>query len=72
MLIRDIPNNELNEIAVKAGTKVGYLMQIKYGYQKPSSDLARRIEEATEGRIRRWDLLYPGENPDTAPMAKGE
>ena len=66
MLLRNIPNNELEEIAVRAETTVGYLIQLKYGYQKPSSALAKRIEEATGGRVSRFDLLYPDEALDNA------
>ena len=62
MTLKDISNKELAILAQKVGTTYGYLIQLKYGKgRKPSAEMARRLEEASKGRVSRWDLLYPDE-----------
>jgi DNA-binding transcriptional regulator YdaS (Cro superfamily) len=61
MSLKDLPNKELKEIAARIGTSYGYLAQLKYAGKKPSAQMARRIEEATQGRVTRLELLYPEE-----------
>ncbi|MEO0249133.1 MAG: helix-turn-helix transcriptional regulator [candidate division WOR-3 bacterium] len=55
---------DLEDIAKRTGTSLGYLLQIKYGNRRPSPELARAIEEAARDcgfPISRLDLLYPKE-----------
>ena len=66
MPLKDISNKELATLAEQIGTTYGYLIQLKYGkHRKPSAEMARRLEEATKGRVSRWDLLYPDEKPES-------
>jgi DNA-binding transcriptional regulator YdaS (Cro superfamily) len=43
-------------LAKKAKTKVVYLKQLASGFRKASPSLAKRIEQATCGRVTRQEL----------------
>lgn len=62
MRISELNRKQLIPIAERAGTTVEYLLQIKYGKRKPSRKLALKIEEASGGRIKKMDLLFPDES----------
>lgn len=49
--------NDFERIAADADTTPGYLLQIAYGFSKPSPQLAKRLEKATNGRTTRHELL---------------
>jgi DNA-binding transcriptional regulator YdaS (Cro superfamily) len=62
MKLNELTKTELEEIAEKAGTSVGYLVQIKNGHRKASPKLVTKIQEATNGKVSREDLrpdLWP-------------
>ena len=59
--LRQMKRAELEDLARSAGTSYGYLLQIKYGFRRPSPELAKAIERASGGRINRLELLYPEE-----------
>ncbi|MDA8093713.1 MAG: YdaS family helix-turn-helix protein [Betaproteobacteria bacterium] len=48
-----------------AGTTVGYLRQIAYGFSNPSPNLCKAIERAANGVVSRYELRpdIHGENP---------
>jgi hypothetical protein len=47
------------ELAIQAGTTPKYLERIIYKSAFPSRKLAARIEAATEGAVRKEDLIFP-------------
>lgn len=47
---------ESERVAIEAGTTLDYFKQIMYGNRFPSHQLAKRLEEASEGRITRYSL----------------
>lgn len=51
MKLKDIKIKELEEKAAEIGTTPGYLKQIKYGYSKPSADLAMKIAKVLGIRL---------------------
>lgn len=46
----------LEELAAATGAKPSYLKRLASGAQKPGPGLAIKIEEATQGKVRRADL----------------
>ena len=50
-----------DNFAQQIGTTVNYLRLLIYGIRRPSPELAKKIEEATHGKVSRWELLYPEE-----------
>ena len=48
-------------LASTAGITVAYLYQLAGGHRHPSASTARRIEEGTNGVVKRMALLYPDE-----------
>lgn len=55
--------DERRDVAEAAGTTVGYLYNIAGRSRRPSSDLAMRLEKATEHmrgrRLKKESLLWP-------------
>ena len=51
------------EFAEKLGIRTQYVQSIAYGKQKPSLDLAVKIEEITNGELTAKDLLHYFNNP---------
>jgi len=45
----------------RLGISESHLYQILRGDRYPSKELAKRIEEATDGKVTRHELLYPNE-----------
>ena len=61
MLIKDFIAmfglDELDVVAKKAGTTLGYLCdQVANGHRKPSPELAKKLAAASKGRITLSDL----------------
>jgi len=44
------------------GVTPAHLCFIEKGIRRPSPELAARIEKATQGKVSRWELLYPEEH----------
>lgn len=51
--------SERDRVAAAAGTSVGYLYQIAGGHRKPSLELSKKLQAATDG-----DLTMSGLRPD--------
>lgn len=77
MTLSSLTRKELECLARLVGTSLGYLIQIKYGYRRPSPRLAKKIELAAAQelglQISRFELLYPdevreGEAPPDEPL----
>lgn len=47
------------EFASRIGTTKNYVNLLVTGARRPSPDLALRIQEATDGNVTVWELLYP-------------
>ncbi len=47
------------EFALKMGVSLGHLYQIMSKTRRPSVRLAKKIEEATEGKVTKEELLFP-------------
>ena len=47
------------EFAKKLGISRGHLGQILHGAKHPSRNLAKKIEEETEGKVTAIELLFP-------------
>ncbi|WP_049713596.1 transcriptional regulator [Leptospirillum sp. Group II 'CF-1'] len=47
---------EARKLAVKLGTSYAYLSQIAYGHRRAGAVFAVRLEQATNGILRREDL----------------
>lgn len=45
------------ELARAVGTSKGYLSQITKGERFPGRELAKKIEDATDGKVPAWRLL---------------
>ena len=43
-------------VAIKAGTTLGYLQCIAYQNRRPSPDLAKKLQSASGGAMKRADL----------------
>ena len=56
---QDAVNQE--DMADSLGITREYFNGIANRRNRPSPDLAKRIEEATGGKVTRMELLYPGE-----------
>ena len=55
--------DELEPIAIEAGTTLQYLWQLACGDRKPSWELTRKLEVASQGRLsrqKRRRQLYAG------------
>lgn len=54
---------EITEVAIRAGTTIGYLKLCKYGKRRMSADLAIWLEHVTQGELTacelRPDLPWP-------------
>ena len=48
--------DELEPIAIEAGTTLQYLRQLACGDRKPSWELTRKLEVASQGRLSRQKL----------------
>ena len=48
-----------SRMARLSGCHVSYIGHIEEGRRRPSPDLAKRIEKATEGEVTAMMLLYP-------------
>jgi hypothetical protein len=57
--VKQTPPDERERVAMLAGTTDAYLQQLAGGHRKPSSALAKRLEEASCGKLTRLKLLYP-------------
>lgn len=55
-------------VCESAGTKPVYLRQIANGHRRPSPVLAKKLEEASAGRMDAMSLLFP---TDTAAQVAG-
>lgn len=58
------PEPRRKEVADKAGTSVGYLWQLAGGHRKAASDLAERLQDASDGEI-----TIAGLRPDLVDLA---
>lgn len=58
------PTPRREEVAEKAGTSVGYLWQLAGGHRKATSELAERLQDATNGEI-----TIAGLRPDLVDLA---
>lgn len=47
---------ERKALALQVGTSVNYLYQLAGGHRQASPELAKKIEEATEGAITKQEL----------------
>lgn len=52
------------DFAEKLGISRGHLQHILSGTKNPSVKLAKQIEEATEGKVTKEELLFPEEYPE--------
>ena len=52
------------EFAEKVGISRGYLQHLLSGIKNPSVKLAKKIEEATRGKVTKEELLFPEEYPE--------
>lgn len=53
-------HHEVRRVAILAGSSYDYLYQVAHGYRRPSPELAERLEKASDGRMDRVSLLWPG------------
>lgn len=51
---------EARRVAESAGTNFAYFWQLANGYRFPSRDLAVKLEKASDGRMSRVALIWPG------------
>jgi DNA-binding transcriptional regulator YdaS (Cro superfamily) len=56
--LRTYGDEDGGQVAIAAGTTLVYLKQIATGFRNPSPRLAKRLEEASGGRMTR-DCLRP-------------
>jgi len=56
-----LKSKDKSKFAKQIGTTKNYLNLLIYGIRRPSPELAKKIEEATHGKVSRWELLYPEE-----------
>jgi len=61
---RSTPKRERELIAELAGTTDAYLQQLAGGHRKPSRKLAKKLEEVTDGKLNKMDLLFPRDKHD--------
>jgi len=59
--VKITPKEERDRIAELAGTTDAYFQQLAGGHRSPSPRLAKRLEEATNGKLNKMTLLYPSE-----------
>ena len=52
------------DFAEELGISRGYLQHILSGIKNPSIKLAKKIAEATGGKVSKEELLFPEEYPD--------
>lgn len=52
------------DFAEKVGISRGYLQHLLSGIKSPSVKLAKKIEEATGGKVTKEELLFPEEYPE--------
>lgn len=55
--LKNTTADERERVAKRAGTTVAYLKQIAGRHSRPSPDLAVRLEEASDQRMTREELL---------------
>jgi hypothetical protein len=61
MDLSDLTTKQLDSLAKRAKTTLGYIQQIRYGNRRPSPELARDIEVAAQDmgiHLTRAELLY--------------
>ena len=56
-----LKSKDKSKFAKQIGTTKNYLNLLIYGIRRPSPELAKKIEIATQGKVSRWELLYPEE-----------
>jgi transcriptional regulator with XRE-family HTH domain len=54
---------KLTDFASKVGIQQPYVSLIKNGHNRPSPDVALRIEQATGGAVTVMELLFPSPQP---------
>jgi transcriptional regulator with XRE-family HTH domain len=50
------------QLAAMIGVSQGYIAHIENGRRRPSPDIAKLLEEMTQGEVSRNALLYPKEH----------
>lgn len=54
--VKSLPQSERQHFATEAGTTLGHLKNVMYGYQPASPAMAVAIERLTDGQVTRQDL----------------
>lgn len=49
--IKSITKDQREEFALKSGTSVGYLYLLAGAHRSPSMSMARRLQEASQGKV---------------------
>lgn len=64
--LKPLSRTDRQAIAFRAGTSLGHLINMSYGYKPCSPELASGIERATDGAVTRrdlrsddWHLIWP-------------